>query len=330
MSLHPALAAVRRGVRRCLADLEPGSTVVVACSGGADSLALLSATVFEGEKAGWLVVGATIDHGLQPGSAGHAEGVVAQMAALGAGETLSARVQVDGGGLGPEAAARRARYAVLEQVGEHVGAAAILLGHTRDDQAETVLLGLARGSGGRSLAGMRRAFDGYRRPLLDVSRDDTVTACQVQGIEFWDDPHNHDPGFTRVRVRRTVLPLLERELGPGVASTLARTADQLRDDMDFLDDLAEADWAGLRGADGSLPTEELAGRPVPVRRRVLRLAALDAGAPSAELFHEHVLAMDALLTDWHGQKWIDLPGHLRCARRAGELVFLRQDGSGTR
>ncbi len=323
MSLHPAVAAVRLGVRRHLADVEPGSTVVVACSGGADSLALLAATVFEGEKAGWQVVGATIDHGLQPGSAEHAAHVVAQMATLGAGETLSARVQVDGGGLGPEAAARRARYAVLDQVAERAGAAVVLLGHTRDDQAETVLLGLTRGSGGRSVAGMRRAFDRYRRPLLDVSRDDTVTACQVQGIEFWEDPHNHDRGFTRVRVRRTVLPLLEQELGPGVATTLARTADQLRDDMDFLDDLAEADWVELRDEDGSLPVDPLAGRPGPVRRRVLRLAALAAGAPSAELFHDHVLAMDALLTDWHGQKWIDLPGHLRCARRAGRLHFLR-------
>ena len=330
MSLHPSVAAVRRGVRRCLADLEPGSTVVVACSGGADSLALLAATVFEGEKAGWRVVGATVDHGLQPGSAEHAERVVAQMAALGADETLGARVHVEAAGLGPEAAARRARYAVLEQAAEHLGASAILLGHTRDDQAETVLLGLTRGSGGRSLAGMRRAFDHLRRPLLDVSRDDTVTACQVQGIEFWADPHNQDPGFTRVRVRRTVLPLLEQELGPGVATTLARTADMLRDDMDLLDDLAEAAWAELRGDEGSLPVAPLADHPTPVRRRVLRLAALAAGSPSAELFHDHVLAMDALLTDWHGQKWIDLPGHLRYRRQAGELVFLPREDPGSR
>jgi tRNA(Ile)-lysidine synthase len=327
VSLHPAVAAVRRGVRRATADLEPGSTVVVACSGGADSLALLSATVFEGRKAGWRVVGATVDHGLQPGSADVAARVVAQMAALGADETLTARVAVDGGGLGPEAAARRARYAVLEQVAERVGASVVLLGHTRDDQAETVLLGLTRGSGGRSLAGMRRAFDRYRRPLLDVSRDDTVTACRVEGLEAWDDPHNHDPGFTRVRVRRVVLPLLERELGPGVAATLARTADQLRDDMDLLDDLADSAWGDLRGEDGSLPVAGLAATPTAVRRRVLRLAALAAGSPGAELFREHVLALDALVTDWHGQRWIDLPGHLRCVRRDGVLRLLpREDG----
>jgi tRNA(Ile)-lysidine synthase len=125
VSLHPAVAAVRRGVRRATADLEPGSTVVVACSGGADSLALLSATVFEGGKGGWRVVGATVDHALQAGSDEQAARVVDQMAGLGADETLTARVTVDGGGLGPEAAARRARYAVLEQVAEHVGAAAV-------------------------------------------------------------------------------------------------------------------------------------------------------------------------------------------------------------
>ncbi len=288
---------------------------MVACSGGADSLALLAATVFEGRKAGWRVVGATVDHGLQAGSAEHAERVVAQMAGLGADETLSATVRVEAAGLGPEAAARQARYAVLEEVAERVGAVAVLLGHTRDDQAETVLLGLARGSGGRSLAGMRRSFDHVVRPLLDVSRDDTVTACQVEGIEFWEDPHNADPAYTRVRVRRTVLPMLEEQLGPGVAETLARTADQVRDDMDLLDDLAEAAYADL----ADLPVVGLLTQPAPLRRRVLRLAALAAGAPASELFHEHVLAMDALLTDWHGQKWVDLPGHLRCERRDGHL-----------
>ncbi|WP_145726489.1 ATP-binding protein, partial [Nocardioides sp. J9] len=173
MGLHPAVAAVRRGVRRVLGPLEQGSTVLVACSGGADSLALLSATVFEARRPGHRVVGVTVDHGLQDGSAEHAARVVAQMAGLGADETATARVQVDPGGLGVEAAARRARYEVLEQVREHFGAAVVLLGHTRDDQAETVLLGLAR--------------------------DDTVAACLAEGIEAWDDPHNHDPGFARVR-----------------------------------------------------------------------------------------------------------------------------------
>ena len=319
MTLHPAVAAVRVAVRRALADVDPGRTVVVACSGGADSLALLAATVFEARRPAWHVVGATVDHGLQPGSAEQAAHVVAQMAALGADETLAATVRVEAAGHGPEAAARQARYAVLGQVAERFDAAAVLLGHTRDDQAETVLLGLTRGSGGRSLAGMRRSFDRFVRPLLDVPRADTVTACQVEGIAFWEDPHNVDPAYTRVRVRRTVLPVLEEQLGPGVAATLARTADQLRDDMDLLDDVAEAAYAGLR----DLPVDGLLAQPTSIRRRVLRLAALDAGAPAAELFHEHVLAMDALVTDWHGQKWVDLPGRVRCRRQDGRLELVR-------
>jgi tRNA(Ile)-lysidine synthase len=315
VTLHPAVAAVRLAVRRSLGHVDPGRTVVVACSGGADSLALLAATVFEGRKAGWRVVGATVDHGLQEGSTTQAARVVEQMAALGADETLSATVRVDAAGLGPEAAARQARYAVLDQVAERFDAAVVLLGHTRDDQAETVLLGLARGSGGRSLAGMRRSFDHFVRPLLDVSRDDTVTACQVEGIDYWEDPHNADAGYARVRVRRTVLPVLEEQLGPGIAQTLARTADQLRGDMDLLDDIAEATYDDL----ADLPVDGLLATPAPVRRRVLRLAAVAAGCPPSELFHEHVLAMDALLTDWHGQKWVDLPGLVRCRRVEGRL-----------
>ena len=317
MSLHPSVAAVRLAVRRSIAGVDPGRVVVVACSGGADSLALLAATVFEARKPGVRVVGATVDHGLQEGSDAQAARVVEQMAALGVDETLAATVRVEGQGLGPEAAARQARYAVLEQVGDRFDAAAVLLGHTRDDQAETVLLGLARGSGGRSLAGMRRSFGRFVRPLLDVSRDDTVTACQVEGIDYWDDPHNADPGYARVRVRRTVLPVLEEQLGPGIAATLARTADQLRDDMDLLDDVAEAAYADLAG----LPVDGLLAQPTSIRRRVLRLAAVAAGCPPSELFHEHVLAIDALLTDWHGQRWVDLPGRVRCARADGHLVF---------
>lgn len=330
MSLHPAVAAVRLGVRRALVDVEPGRAVVVACSGGPDSVALLAATVFEARRAGWHVVGVTVDHGLQEGSAGRAAAVVGQMAAMGAAETVTARVRVEGAGFGPEAAARQARYAVLEQVGERFDAAAVLLGHTRDDQAETVLLGLARGSGGRSLSGMRRRYDRFVRPLLDVGRADTVTACLVEGHETWDDPHNSDPAYTRVRVRQTVLPVLEEHLGPGVAETLARTADQLRTDMDHLDDLAESAYAELGAPDHSLPVADTGALPDAVRRRVLRLAALAAGSPAAELFHEHVLAVDALLTDWRGQQWIDLPGPVRCLRAGDRLRFERAPRAGGR
>jgi tRNA(Ile)-lysidine synthase len=326
VSLHPSLAAVRHAVRRGLADLDPGARLVVACSGGADSLALASATVFEGREQGWYVVGATIDHGLQEASAELATAVVGRLAALGVDETVTARADVSAPGLGPEAAARAARYALLDEIRERFEAEVVLLGHTRDDQAETVLMGLTRGSGGRAVAGMRRAFDHYRRPLLEVSHADTVTACQVEGLETWDDPHNADPSYTRVRIRRRVLPVLEEELGPGVTEALARTAEQLRPDMDLLDAYADRSLAEVTVDDG-LSVAGLAALEGPIRTRVLRSAAVAAGSPGGEVFHQHVLAVDALVTDWHGQRWVDLPGHVRAVRRSGVLRFERVTGT---
>ena len=299
--------------------------MLVACSGGADSLALLAATVFELRGRGARVVGVTVDHGLQPGSQDHASRVVAQMVGLGADETVSARVQVTGAGQGPEAAAREARYAVLEEVAERFGSDAVLLGHTLDDQAETVLLGLARGSGGRSVAGMRPGFGCFRRPLLEVTRAQTEAACAAEGIEPWDDPHNSDPAFTRSRVRSEVMPVLERELGPGVARALARTATQLQRDMAELDAQARAAYDAVQDPAG-MPVTGLLVLPPAIRHRVLHLAALAAGALASDLGHGHVLGVDALLTDWRGQQGVDLPGHLRAVRRDGRLGFVRVGG----
>jgi tRNA(Ile)-lysidine synthase len=169
---------------------------------------------------------------------------------------------------------------------------------------------------------MRRAFDVYRRPLLDVSRTDTETACVAEGLTFWTDPHNEDEVYTRVRVRTRVLPVLEEELGPGVTAALARTADLLRADTVYLDAVTDAALAQVRTAEG-LAVETLGTLDVAIRSRVLRQAALDAGAPSAELFHGHVTELDRLVTDWHGQKWVDLPGHLRALRSDGRIRFTR-------
>ncbi len=341
MGLHPSVAAVRNAVRRdldALAAADPASgpaavpapTLLVACSGGPDSVALLAATVFVTRRDARRVVGVSVDHGLQEGSAAHAARVVRQMAAMGADETVTARVQVSATGRGPEAAAREARYAVLEQVAEHVGAAAVLLGHTLDDQAETVLLGLTRGAGARSLAGMRRGFGRYRRPLLDVRRADTVTACQVEGHEVWHDPHNDDPGYTRVRVRHRVLPVLEDELGPGVAATLARTADALREDTALLDELAAGAHARVRREAGpglaALDAAELDALAPALRGRVARAAALEAGALDGELTRGHVLAVLALAAGPAGPlsgKQAQLPGHVTASREGSLLRFRR-------
>jgi len=328
MTLDPAVAAVRLAVRRSLGDVSgPGDLpVLVACSGGADSLALLAATVFESRRTPWRVVGVTVDHGLQDGSAGRADEVVAQMARLGVDETMAVRVAVEAPGIGMEAAAREARYAALGQAAASFGSSVVLLGHTLDDQAETVLMGLARGSGGRSIAGMRREFEVYRRPLLDLTRAQTEQACRAEGIEFWSDPHNTDPRFLRSRVRHTVLPVLETELGPGVSATLARTADQLRRDMETLDELAmdafQERRRRARGLDLRLDLDELAEDLPAIAARVLRLAALEAGSPASELFAVHVDALEDL-ADGSVQGQVQLPGHVTAYVDGGDLAFRR-------
>ena len=322
MGPQPAVARVRLAVRTALTDLTGGDLALVACSGGADSLALAAGCAFEAPRAGLRAGAVTVDHGLQPGSAERAAEVAGRLTELGLAPVEIATVTVGAVG-GPEAAARSARYAALGEAADRLGAAAVLLGHTRDDQAETVLLGLTRGSGPRSLAGMGPvSADGrYRRPLLGVDRATTRAACEADGLDPWDDPHNADPAFTRVRIRRDVLPALERALGPGVPEALARTADLFRDDAAALDGWAAKAAAAATDPDGSLVVDQLAELPVAVRRRVLRTAAIGAGSPPGELFAVHVEAMDTLITDWHGQVGIDLPGGVTARRRYGRLWF---------
>jgi tRNA(Ile)-lysidine synthase len=319
--LDPAVAEVRRSVRWALRDLSPGSSVLVACSGGADSLALAAATAFEGNQAGWSVGAVVVDHGLQPGSAEVAAGVAAQLGDLGCYPVDQIAVHV-APGAGPEAAARDARYAALSTAAEPQNSV-VLLGHTRDDQAETVLLGLVRGSGVRSLAGMPAVTGRFRRPLLDVPREQTQQACRALGLHVWQDPQNADPRFTRVRVRHAVLPVLEREIGPGIAEALARTAEQARDDADALDVLAAELLRVAQRSDRCCTVEPLAAALPALRRRVLRHLAVSAGCPSGALFAVHVKAMEQLVTDWHGQRGVDLPGGVTARRGGGLLSFER-------
>ena len=324
----PAVAAARVAVRRALTHLVPEGGVLVACSGGADSLALLAATVFECRRDARRVVGATVDHGLQDGSAEHAHRVVEQMAALGATETMAIRVRVEAPGLGPEAAARQARYAALAQAAEASRVPAVLLGHTRDDQAETVLLGLTRGSGGRSIAGMRRWYDEgpvrFLRPLLDLTRAQTEEVCRAEGIDPWVDPHNADPRFTRSRLRTRVLPVLEEELGPGVTGALARTGELLQQDLAALDELASGALDRVRTPDGALDADRVAAEHPALASRVLRRAALAAGCPAAELFKVHVDALLALVHRPRGE--VHLPGGLTASRDGDLLRFRRTTG----
>jgi tRNA(Ile)-lysidine synthase len=164
----------------------------------------------------------------------------------------------------------------------------------------------------------------YRRPLLAVRRASTAAACAELGLAPWQDPHNSDFRFARARVRHQALPALEAALGPGVAEALARTASQLRADAECLDDLAFAQSAPLRpGCAGpaGLETGWLRSLPAAIRTRLLRQAALLAGCPHGALTAGHVERIDDLVTGWHGQRGVDLPGGVRAWRRDGKVWF---------
>ncbi|MGM0363218.1 tRNA lysidine(34) synthetase TilS, partial [Streptomyces griseoaurantiacus] len=294
-----------------------------ACSGGADSMALASALAFEAPRLGIRAGGVTVDHGLQAGSDQRAEEVAERLRALGLDPVESIAVSVGRDG-GPEAAARDARYAALDAAADRHGATAVLLGHTRDDQAETVLLGLARGSGIRSLSGMAAvsgAAGRYRRPFLRLDRQTARTACMAQSLPVWDDPHNADPAYTRSRLRHEGLPALEKALGKGVVEALARTAQLSRDDADALDAWAREAERGVRDESGRLECAKLDVLPPAVRRRILRRAVLDAGAPGGSLFARHIEEIDRLVTAWRGQGAINLPGRVVVRRQGGRLVI---------
>ena len=313
-------------MRTALADLPDGATVLVALSGGADSLALTAATVFEGRARGMQVLSLTVDHDLQEGSGMVAAGAAVAAEGIGVHDALTTRLAVDPTGTGLEAAARDGRYAALGGIARAERAAAVLLGHTLDDQAETVLLGLARGSGATSLQGMapvRTDDDGLQwiRPLLGVRRETTRAFCAASDLEIWDDPHNLDPRFARVRARERVLPVLEAELGPGIAEALVRTAEQLREDAEAFDemihetieDIVEHAEAGI-----AVSVAALAANPAALRNRIIRLVA--DSEFGASLTRVQTLEVARLVTDWSGQGPIDLPG-CSAARVGGRIVF---------
>jgi tRNA(Ile)-lysidine synthase len=308
------VARTRQAVRQLLDAAGPVADVGVAVSGGADSLALAAATAHVAARRDLTVHGLVVDHQLQAGSADVAAAAAKQLHGLGIDDVRVLTVTVTGRG-GPEAAARSARYRALRSAGFPL----VLLGHTQDDQAETVLLGLGRGSGPRSIAGMRDLDRPWGRPFLSVPRATTVAACAELGLTAWEDPHNADPAYTRVRLRREVLPLLEDVLRGGVAPALARTAAQLRDDAEALDTLATRLLTSARDQEekAELSASALVPEPAALRRRALRRWLLDAGVP--ELTDAHLRSADALIGEWRGQGAVWLPGNFAVERARGRL-----------
>ena len=328
--LSPAMADVRRAVRENWeqAGVAPDDLVLVACSGGADSLALAAASAFEGARfaGGAVRVGAVIvEHGLQPETARVAQDTAAKLRELGLDPVLVRPVKVNTtAGQGVEAQAREARYEALASAAAELGAMYVALGHTLNDQAETVLLGLTRGSGPRSIAGMAATATSptttYLRPLLAISRQETEAFCTDSGLDFWVDPHNSDPSYTRVRIRSQVLPTLENELGPGVIANLAKTAELLQSDLDLLDQLGAQAFsaaATIGATKIELQVDDLTQLHPALRSRVFvqALAVFGQGATK-----NAVNELDQLVTNWHGQKELTLPG-VRVVRHGNTIAL---------
>jgi tRNA(Ile)-lysidine synthase len=303
-------------IRKSVKPWLTGELILFGCSGGTDSMALAAALLKENSDT--KIIPVVVDHGLQDGSAQIAARTVNKLKEMGFAEVVSARANVEITD-GLEASARRARYQIFNQFIDAYQPKYFLLAHTLNDQAESVLLGLARGSGARSLSAMATVNNIFIRPLLKISREQTTAACIEAGINIWEDPHNDDQRFARVRVRKNLLPQIERDLGPGVTEALARSADLLRDDADALDDFANQYFQQADPKD--LDVLELGRLPKAIRTRVLRLAIYKAGAPSGMLSADHIAQAEALISDWHGQKEVALPGNVKLSRISGRITL---------
>ena len=312
----PALLELRQAVRFWFEKLEPNSKVCIGVSGGADSLALAAAAKLESKNFSIDLVAVIVDHGLQANSAEIAEFAKQQLIKLGFQDIFvgKANVQITDG---LEASARRARYKVFQQAIETYNPNTFLLGHTKNDQAEGVLLGLARGSGTKSLSGMQEVSGIFVRPLLGIDRATTEIACHESNIEYWVDPHNSNQDFTRVRVRDNILPLLENDIGPGIIDALARSAKILREDATALDEWAENVFRQVEPMD--IEISILTTLPVAVRSRVLRMAIYAAGAPAGSISAAHLEPIEAFVSDWRGQGHTSLPGGVKVCRISGRL-----------
>jgi tRNA(Ile)-lysidine synthase len=291
----------------------------VGCSGGADSLALVYCAYQEANNYSVDLIPVVVDHGLQAGSDLTAAQVVRELERIGLTDIFTIRAQVEMND-GLEASARRARYRAFDQAIDTYNPKFFLLGHTINDQAETVLLGIARGSGTKSLSGMPAENGIYLRPLLSLTREITVAACNEAGLNIWNDPHNSDQRFTRVRVRENILPMMEQELGPGITQALARSAKILREDAQALDQWATEIFSQIDPT--SIEIELLAGLPVAVRARVIRLAIYAQGAPLGSISADHLAPIEALVTGWKGQGPSSLPSGVKVARISGRLSLL--------
>jgi len=314
------ITQARLAVRQTLAALSPGDGVVVAVSGGADSLLLAFSLFLEREELALSIHAVVIDHQLQENSGAIALETKRALEKFGIESITIIPVEVEKRD-GIEADARRARYQALVEFARKVSALRIFLGHNQDDLAESVLLGLTQGSGTKSLAAMRVDDGLYVRPFLALEREVIRQACQEVKLDYWNDPHNDDERFTRVKIRKKILPLLEAEIGPGIAEALARSARIFREDSDALDALADEIYATLPDPT-AMEIGHLEGLPVALRKRVIRRALASLGA--TRISAEQLSWVDALVSQWHGQKEVALPAGVTARRESGRLALSKK------
>lgn len=333
-TLDPASGKIRNAVGESLAaaaetgsERGPGGPnrdssvprLILAVSGGADSMALLHACAFLHRRGQIVARAVTVDHGLQGSSAAVADRVVATSESWGVpAQAVQVTVEADVAGL--EAAAREARYTALEAARQAADADWILTAHTRNDQAETVLLGLMRGSGTRSLAGMSSLTGRLLRPLLALDRAATEASCTAQGIEVWYDPMNRDVAYARVRTRR-LLASLEAELGQPITANLARTAELCRADADFIDDRSAALAAEVRGRP-TISLGRLRGLEEAILTRVVRAWLVSLGVPAQSFGAARITELSSLIRRGRRGR-LSLPGDAEVIVSRGSLIFSR-------
>ena len=314
---------MQNAVQNLLKDFDAGDYVLVGCSGGADSLALAWTTLVVGKRLELKTGVIIVDHQLFPESNSVALNAKKQCEDLGIEKVIIKKVNVEQTHEGLEAAARIARYEAFENVLQETNAQVILLAHTQDDQAETVLMRLTRGSGAKSLSGMAQVSGKYLRPFLHLRKKLVHDSLDLIGLKAWQDPANTDHQFLRVKVRHELMPKIVEVLGESAISSLDKTSQLLRLDNQALEDLAQQFFESHKDVKtNGLEISELEKLPEAIRTRVLRICAIASGVHPGPFSFEHIEAIDALVKNWHGQGNVDLPGFIQATRVNGSLRFV--------